>query len=117
MSAAADENPSPGDYLRIAVRDTGEGMTDEVRTRAFEAFFTTKDTSGGSGLGLSQAYAFATRTGGYAELESAVGEGTTVILFLPLTPEAVTSATSLAGTAEADDRQPSKSLHLPKHSA
>ncbi len=75
--------PPPGAYLCITVRDTGTGMPPEVLARVFEPFFTTKGPNGGSGLGLSQAYGVARQSGGTLTLSSAVGQGTTVSLYLP----------------------------------
>ncbi|NVO14781.1 MAG: ATPase [Rhodoplanes sp.] len=72
-----------GDYIEIAVADTGVGMAEEVASRAFEPFFTTKPVGEGSGLGLSQAYGFAVQSDGTAVLDSSQGQGTTVKLYLP----------------------------------
>ena len=71
-----------GDFVRVAVADTGAGMPAEVAARAFEPFFTTKDVGKGSGLGLAQVYGFARSAGGTARIESAEGRGTTVVLLL-----------------------------------
>jgi len=74
-----------GQYVLIAVTDSGTGMDKQTRERAFEPFFSTKRTGHGTGLGLSQVYGFARQSGGFAEIESEVGRGTTVKLFLPRT--------------------------------
>ncbi len=73
----------PGDYVRIAVTDTGIGMAPDVMARAFEPFFTTKEIGKGSGLGLAQVYGVATQFGGTVRLASEPGVDTTVEVFLP----------------------------------
>lgn len=79
----ADSRPDPGDYVSIGMQDTGSGMAQEVRERAVEPFFTTKDVGDGSGLGLSMVYGFATQSGGTMTIASTQGEGTRVELLLP----------------------------------
>ena len=81
--SAFAEQVEPGEYLSIAVMDTGAGMDAETRARAFDPFFTTKDVGKGTGLGLSQVYGFCRQSGGYAEIESSPGRGSTVRMFLP----------------------------------
>jgi len=72
-----------GDYVMLSVADTGTGMSEEVRGRAFEPFYTTKDLGKGTGLGLSMVYAFAKQSGGAATIDSETGRGTVVRLYLP----------------------------------
>ncbi|HEV8407288.1 MAG TPA: ATP-binding protein, partial [Sphingomicrobium sp.] len=77
-----------GDYVKISVTDTGCGMPPEVLERAFEPFFTTKPVGKGTGLGLSQIFGFAHQSGGEVGIESQVGRGTTVSIYLPRTEKA-----------------------------
>jgi CheY-like chemotaxis protein len=72
-----------GERVRISVSDTGIGMSPEVRAKAFEPFFSTKDVGKGTGLGLSQIYGFVEQSGGTAEIDSQPGKGTTVSILLP----------------------------------
>jgi PAS domain S-box-containing protein len=85
-------NGTPGSggvasFVAVTVTDTGHGMTAEIRDRAFDPFFTTKDVGKGTGLGLSQVYGFMRQSGGHVSIESEVGAGTTVRLYLPRTEE------------------------------
>ena len=89
------EDPPAGDYVAICVADTGTGMTEEVRAKVFEPFFTTKEIGKGSGLGLSQVLGFAKQSGGGVRIESRVGEGTSIHIYLPRT------------NAKAEERSPS----------
>lgn len=75
----------PGDYTCIYVRDTGSGIPKELQEKIFDPFFTTKEKGKGTGLGLSMVYGFAKRSGGFLELESREGIGTTFYLWLPKT--------------------------------
>ena len=81
-AARAHEMP-PGDYLSLAVADTGTGMAPEVVRRAFDPFFTTKPIGQGTGLGLSMIYGFTQQSGGQVRIASEVGRGTAVTLLLP----------------------------------
>jgi PAS domain S-box-containing protein len=85
---ATDDDAAPGDYVVIAIEDTGAGMPPDVVARVFEPFFTTKAAEGGSGLGLSMVYGFAKQSGGTVAIESTPGKGTTVRLFLPVASHA-----------------------------
>lgn len=73
----------PGNYLELVVTDTGTGMSEAALEKAFDPFFTTRQTSGGSGLGLSMVFGFVTQSGGDVSIRSAPEEGTTVTLLLP----------------------------------
>jgi signal transduction histidine kinase len=72
-----------GQYVQIAVSDTGFGMSREVQEKAFDPFFTTKQPGQGTGLGLSQAYGFVKQSGGHVKIYSEVDEGTTIKIYLP----------------------------------
>ena len=85
LDSVTAETPalSPGDYVCIAVNDTGVGMSAEVMARAFDPFFTTKPIGQGTGLGLSMIYGFARQSNGHVTIDSKTGQGTSLRLYLP----------------------------------
>jgi CheY-like chemotaxis protein len=103
---AGERAVAPGEYVCIAVIDTGIGMTAYVMARAFDPFFTTKPTGQGTGLGLSMIYGFARQSDGCVRIESHIGRGTTVRLYLPREDEVeeVNSNADHAGTEHAAAR-------------
>ena len=108
LAAAGD--PPPGDYVMLAVGDTGTGMTPEVKARAFDPFFTTKDFGKGSGLGLSMVYGFVRQSGGYVTLYSEHGLGTTVKMHFP--PAAGAAPGDGDAPASADEPRGSETVLL-----
>jgi CheY-like chemotaxis protein len=89
--------------VRVSVTDTGSGMEPEIAARAFEPFFTTKGPGRGTGLGLSQVFGIARRAGGTARIESRIGIGTTVDLFLRCTEIDARAVTDSGGKSHSDE--------------
>ncbi len=81
IAAGDDPELEPGLYVELTIADTGEGMTEDIRSRAFEPFFTTKDVGKGTGLGLSMVYGMARQSGGSARIESTPGKGSAIKLY------------------------------------
>ena len=80
--APSDETP-PADHVRLTIRDTGTGMSEEVRRKAIDPFFTTKAPGRGTGLGLSMTFGFVQQSGGHLQIHSELGKGTTVTILMP----------------------------------
>ena len=93
-----------GPFVMLAVADNGSGMSNETKAKAIEPFFTTKEPGRGSGLGLSQVYGFANQSGGQLEIDSDVGRGTTIRIFLPgLVPEGTDTAEKVGAVLVTED--------------
>ena len=98
--AAAQERRSDRAFVRVAIVDTGMGMSKRVQERAFDPFFTTKEIGKGTGLGLSQIHGFAAQAGGFTEIESEEGRGTKVSILLPLSDKSVEATKTVKGQSE-----------------
>ncbi len=99
FETSSDPSPdprAPNGLARVRVQDTGEGMAPEVLARAFDPFFTTKETHRGTGLGLSTVQGIISQSGGWIDVESAPGQGTTFDIFLPITAVPGQQATQTA---------------------
>ena len=105
LGDAEIEQLPAGDYVRISVADSGRGIAPEHMERVFEPFFTTKPVGKGTGLGLSQIFAFARQSQGHVTIDSAVGEGTKVSIYLPrcLVPAGKLPRRPHAAPASADE--------------
>lgn len=100
-AGSAQAEVPDGEYVLITVADNGSGMPPEVVAKAFDPFFTTKKVGQGTGLGLSQVYGFVKQSAGHVKIRSAVGQGTTVTLYLPrlIADIAATPSPTTSGTA------------------
>lgn len=101
-----DRDRKPGDYVCLSIADTGSGIPKEIQDRIFEPFFTTKEKGKGTGLGLSMVYGFTKRCGGFLELKSSEGSGTTFYLWLP--------KSNLNATQKGAAPQQHSDFHIPK---
>jgi CheY-like chemotaxis protein len=97
--AKQNADVAPGPYVSVSVSDNGVGMDQATLERAFEPFFSTKEPGQGTGLGLSQVYGFAKQSGGFAAIDSRVGQGTSVRIYLPRTPLPLTAQIVAPDTA------------------
>ncbi len=95
---ARERDLAPGEYVSISVTDTGTGMPPDVVSRAFDPFFTTKPIGEGTGLGLSMIYGFARQSGGHVRIDTELGAGTTMCIYLPRHMEAPDVEAAQAGT-------------------
>ena len=94
--AAANSEVTPGQFVMIAVSDTGTGMDQQTIARAFEPFFTTKERGQGTGLGLSMTYGYIKQIGGHLKIYSELGHGSTIKVYLPRTQTEASAAPELA---------------------
>ena len=99
--AALHRDVTPGPYVLVAVDDTGTGMPPEVAAQAFDPFFTTKRDGKGTGLGLSMVYGFVRQSNGHIRIDSAIGQGTSVKLYLPRTLDPLVEAATTPSDAPA----------------
>jgi signal transduction histidine kinase/ActR/RegA family two-component response regulator len=104
--ADAHAEVTPGQYVMIAVTDTGRGMSDAVIEKAFDPFFTTKPTGAGTGLGLSQVHGFIKQSKGHIKIYSEEGKGTTIKIYLPRDMSRVFAAETRSAVPRAPEFSP-----------
>jgi signal transduction histidine kinase len=102
----------PGDYVVLTVADTGSGIPPDILEQVMEPFFTTKDVGKGTGLGLSMVYGFAKQSGGAIRIDSKVGSGTRVEIWLPRAPEIAGAAAVRSPTLQKAGDGPAKALRI-----
>ncbi|MCW3149298.1 PAS domain S-box protein [Stutzerimonas stutzeri] len=105
IASQQPDGPEPGDYVMLSVADSGAGMSAEVIAKAFDPFFTTKPIGQGTGLGLSMVYGFAKQTGGHVHIDSTLGEGTLITLYLPRNRVALEMPTTAPKLSEVPQAQ------------
>jgi PAS domain S-box-containing protein len=117
---ATADNPlglPPGDYVVLAVKDNGSGIPADIIEQVTEPFFTTKDVGEGTGLGLSMVYGFARQSGGTIDIDSKVGEGTVVEIWLPRADDAAADTRPAKSSAKPAETRPLRILLVDDHEA
>jgi len=111
-SGPSDQSVTPGEYVRLRVRDNGIGMTADVQARLFEPFFTTKEVGQGTGLGLAFVHGIARHGGGFVTIDTAPAKGTAVSVYFAPAPEVVTEAAAPPPISSTPDGRPGATILL-----
>jgi two-component system cell cycle sensor histidine kinase/response regulator CckA len=111
-SSLPDSSITPGDYVRLRVRDNGVGMTPDVQSHLFEPFFTTKEVGQGTGLGLAFVHGIARHGRGFVTIETAPGKGTTVSVYFPPAPETAPEAAAEPSISSTEHARPRATILL-----